>query len=198
LEGHNLTDDISLSLPTNSSFNLSTNTIEKTQGSTDINITYSPTQEGYNVDTLIISTPGMLYPLAVKLFGKCNFLKPETPNLENVSEENSFEINWNPVVGAEKYLLNITKIEDTGIAENIIYSEDFSKMIETDDLLIGERIDADFIIDNYMNSTGWTGEYVYNGSDDDFGDIPGVVRIGKKEGGKGYIITPTIKNSIAQ
>src|SRR5690606_30533074 len=78
------------------------------------------------------------------------------------------------------------------------YSEDFSKMIETDDLLIGERIDADFIIDNYMNSTGWTGEYVYNGSDDDFGDIPGVVRIGKKEGGKGYIITPTIKNSIAQ
>ncbi|MDL2262958.1 T9SS type A sorting domain-containing protein [Bacteroidales bacterium OttesenSCG-928-I21] len=203
ISGENIQDgkNITLSLPDNSPFILSQNIIPKSELPKNITITYSPAKVGYNVDTLYLTTDGLSdrNRTMVRLQGKCNFLQPN--NLTANKNSGALALQWSGVTGGETYLVNITKEEGTGV-EEVIFSETFNKMKDTEfedkELLLGDRIDGlaspyPTSVSYFMdNSSGWKGTYVYLGSDDDLGEKEGVVRIGKKDGGKGFLYTPKI------
>ncbi len=198
-------ENITLALSPNSPFTLSQYSISQAELPKEITIDYSSQAVGYDVDTLFLNTLGLLgvNKAAIVLKGKCNFLQPQNQFVAKISEDN-YTLNWDAVPGATQYLINITKQGDTGSAENVIFNETFSKMVNTSteeyEFYLGERIDGIimkdlslFPVSTFMdNGSGWKGEYLYLGSDDDAGEIPGVIRVGKKDGGKGTLYTPKI------
>ncbi|MBP5135188.1 MAG: hypothetical protein ILP24_05450 [Paludibacteraceae bacterium] len=195
--GTGVTDIVTLELKNKHFFSLSKDVItaeELVSSDVSVTITYSPDAVQYSADTLVVSTANLASPLYVLLEGKSTL--PEVQNLNVEQVGSALHIAWEEVPEAENYLLTITRKQQTD--KTTIFKEDFSNFVETEKFEIGDCIDDSLKTakqHKFFESAGWQGKYVYNGSDDDKGEIEGVCRLGKKAGGNGWLNTPYINLS---
>lgn len=95
----------------------------------------------------------------------------------------SFTANWQPVSGATRYDLKLTRVEEHDPADYIIFDDILDKWysaISSTSVDVSE--DAD-LMDSYCNYPGWTGKYLYRS--------PHRMRVGKS-GSNGWVQSPTI------
>lgn len=120
--GVSLTDNIKLALSGANAdqFSISTDTIKPIDGTvlnTIVTITHTPTFTGSHNATLTLSSPGAV-DIVLSLSGNATWPSLEKPVISSVTPTNSeITANWNIVIGANEYQLDLYKTTGTHISE---------------------------------------------------------------------------------
>lgn len=97
--------------------------------------------------------------------------------------ETSFTANWNAVVGAVEYTLELTteEVSSSDPYDNVIFSESFANF---ESEIASTRTDLSDKLDEYTNLPGWTGSKLYRS--------PYLLRVGNNTE-EGYIVSPVFE-----
>lgn len=114
--------------------------------------------------------------------GKATIGTPVANEAQNVSDkESGFTADWTSVSGAKEYQVHITRATEKKPWENLMLSENFQNCYTK---ISGTTKDIGSNLDEYLETKGWTGEYLYRS--------PYMLRVGKP-GAIGWIKSPLIK-----